>query len=157
MTIRYVLAAVLCSACAFAQEASRAGTPYTVQFTIRDANDAAAKSGRTYITQADSANARSTIRTGTKVPYQTSAGQFSYADIGVNIDTRLNERDGRLNLWAAIELSSLVERAPTPVIAQVRAETSTVVTAGKEVPVLTIDDPILQRKLRVDALVTAQK
>jgi hypothetical protein len=141
----------------WAQEPSRpADAPYTVQFTIRDANDAAAKSGRTYTTQLDAANSRSTIRTGTKVPYQ-SGGGFNYADIGVNIDTRLNDRDGRLNLYASIELSSLVERTPMPVISQVRAETSTVVTAGRETPVLTIDDPILQRKLRVDALVTAVK
>jgi hypothetical protein len=138
-------------------------TSFQVEYTIRDANDPAAKNGRHYILQTDNLNSRGTIRSGAKVPYSTgTAGavtQWSYADVGVNIDCRLYEKDGRLMMSSVFDLSSLTSTSSGggPTVNQVRNETGTVVTLGKEMTLLTIDDPLIQRKLRVDAIVSQIK
>jgi hypothetical protein len=139
-------------------------TPFQVEYTIRDANDPAAKNGRHYILQLDNMNSRGTIRSGAKVPYSTGTAngavtQWSYADVGVNIDCRLYEKDGRLMMNSSFDLSSLSSNSSGggPTVNQVRNETGTVVTLGKEMTLLTIDDPLIQRKLRVDATVSQLK
>jgi hypothetical protein len=159
-------AALLCCG-AFAQENRPPNpTPFQVEYTIRDANDPAAKNGRHYILQIDNMNSRGTIRSGAKVSYATSTTpgtgvtQWNYADVGVNIDCRLYEKEGRLMMNSTFELSSIApatQSGPGPIINQVRNETATVVTPGKEMTLLTIDDPQIQRKLRVDAVVTQIK
>jgi hypothetical protein len=134
-------------------------TPFQVEYTIRDANDQAAKTGRHYILQIDNLNSRGTIRSGAKVPYSTGTA-WNYADVGVNIDCRLYEKDGRLMMNSSFELSSIAANPGSgggPTVNQVRNETGTVVTLGKEMALLTIDDPLIQRKLRVDAVVSQLK
>jgi len=140
-------------------------TPFQIEYVIRDANDPVAKNGRHYILQIDNLNSRGSIRSGAKVPYATgttgtAVTQWNYADVGVNIDCRLYEKDGRLMMNSSFDLSSIApttQSGPGPTVNQVRTETGTVVTLGKEMTLLTIDDPQIQRKLRVDALVTQIK
>src|SRR5437667_746379 len=78
---------------------------YKVEFNIHDGSDAAAKTGRRYTIMIE-ANDKGLFRVGQKVPYatgsfQSGAGtvtpltQFNYAEIGVNIDCRINEFNGK--------------------------------------------------------------
>ena len=156
-----LLASVLMCLPLCAQDKSTTATPYQVEYTIQDANDPAAKNGRHYTLQLDNMNTRGNIRSGAKVPYATTtapnATQWSYADIGVNIDCRLWEKDGHLMMYSNFDISSITQNsqnAPTPTISQVRTETGTVVTLGKQMALLTIDDPQIPKKLRVVAVVT---
>jgi hypothetical protein len=161
-----ITAALLCCG-VFGQEIKPPNpnpTPFQVEYTIRDANDPAAKNGRHYVLQIDNMNSRGTIRSGAKVPYPTGTAngavtQWNYADVGVNIDCRLYEKDGRLMMNSSFDLSSLSSNSSGggPTVNQVRNETGTVVTLGKEMTLLTIDDPLIQRKLRVDAIVSQLK
>jgi hypothetical protein len=160
-----LLPAILICCGASAQETKSGPASFQVEYTIHDANDPAAKNGRHYLIQLDNLNSRGTIRSGAKVPYTTgtTAGavtQWSYADIGVNIDCRLYEKDGQLMMNSSFDLSSLAASTQSgagPTINQVRTDTGTVVTLGKPMALLTIDDPQIQRKLRVDAVVTQIK
>jgi hypothetical protein len=152
-------AAFLCCAALAQENKASSPTPFQVEYTIHDANDSASKNGRHYVLQIDNLNSRGTIRSGAKVPYTTGA-QWNYADIGVNIDCRLYERDGRLMMNSSFDLSSIASSAQSganPTVNQVRTETSTVVTLGKQMTLLTIDDPQIQRKLQVDTLVSQVK
>jgi hypothetical protein len=143
-------------------------SPYRVEFTIQDANDTSAKNARHYTMQIDNANGRGSIRSGSKVAYPTAmsmgaTGQpipttYSYADVGVNVDCRLTEKDGQLNLWTSVDLSAVTDTKGTvPLIGQTRGEVSTVVTPGKQATLLLIDDPQIQKRVRVDALVSPMK
>src|SRR4051794_30481281 len=143
LTMRYqiLLTTLLICLPAVAQDKkdNPTATPYQVEYTIHDANDPAAKNGRHYVLQLDNMNSRANIRSGAKVPYATTTGpnptQWNYADIGVNIDCRLLERDGRLMMNSTFDISSVSpnsQNSPTPIISQVRTETGTVVTLGKQ-------------------------
>src|SRR6266850_3541273 len=94
---------------------------YKVEFNIHDGSDAAAKTGRRYTIMIE-ANDKGTFRVGQKVPYatgsfQSGAGaagvtpltQFNYAEIGVNIDCRINEFNGKVRVKATLDLSTIVQ------------------------------------------------
>ncbi len=166
MRVHLLLPAVLFACCASAQENKPPSpTPFQVEYTIHDANDPAARDGRHYILQVDNSNSRGSVRSGAKVPYATGTAngavtQWNYADVGVNIDCRLYEKDGRLMMNSSFDLSSVAptpQSGPGPAVIQVRTETGTIVAIGKQMTLLNIDDPQMQRKLRVEALVTQIK
>jgi hypothetical protein len=160
-----LLTAVLICLPAFAQDNKERSTPtpFQVEYIIHDVSDPAAKNGRHYVLQLDNRNTRANIRSGAKAPYAISTGpngaatQWNYADIGVNIDCRLYEQEGHLMLASNFEISSLTpnsQNSPQPTISQVRTETGTVVALGKQMALLTIDDPQMPKKLKVIAIVT---
>jgi hypothetical protein len=95
---------------------------------------------------------------GTGTPAGT---QYSYADIGVNIDCRLREVAAKIAMSANIELSSVLHTgkdasgiAPNPTIAQTRIEVTTDLEPGKPTVLSTVDDPVTQRKLNIEATAT---
>jgi len=145
---------------------------YKVEFNIHDGSDAAAKTGRRYTIMIE-ANDKGIFRVGQKVPYatgsfQAGAGtgvtpltQFNYAEIGVNIDCRINEFNGKVRVKATLDLSTIVQPDnitvpfPTnPIIGQLRIEVNALVNPGKPTLVASIDDPVTLRKFDVEATVT---
>src|SRR5260370_20260768 len=77
---------------------------YKVDFTIRDTGDAGGKSGRKY-SLITSAGMKSVFRIGNRVPMATSNStgvttntQFTYVDVGVNIDCTVWEIGGKVNI-----------------------------------------------------------
>jgi hypothetical protein len=147
---------------------------YKVEFNIHDGSDAAAKTGRRYIIMIE-ANDKGVFRVGQKVPYATgsfqpgttSAGvtplvstQFNYAEIGVNIDCRINEVNSKVRVKATLDLSTVVQhdktigQIPMPIIGQLRIEVNALVNPGKPMMVASVDDPVTLRKFDVEATVT---
>ena len=148
---------------------------YRVEFNIHDGSDAAAKTGRRYTIMIE-ANDRGVFRVGQKVPYATGtfqpgvgstganplvATQFNYADIGVNIDCRINEFNGKVRVKATLDLSTVVQHdkstapvPPMPIIGQLRVEVNALVNPGKPTMVASVDDPVTLRKFDVEATVT---
>jgi len=147
---------------------------YKVEFNIHDGSDAAAKTGRRYTIMIE-ANDKGIFRVGQKVPYATgsfqpgvgSAGvtplvstQFNYAEVGVNIDCRINEMNGRIRLKATLDLSTVVQhdksigQIPMPIIGQLRVEVNALVNPGRPTLVASVDDPVTLRKFDVEATIT---
>lgn len=148
---------------------------YTVEFNIHDGGDTGAKAGRRYIMMIDG-NEKGVFRAGQKVPYATGsfqpAGgsngaapmvstQFNYAEIGVNIDCRLNDSNGKVRMKATLDMSTMSPREkgagplpPNPTIGQVRMEMNALVTPGRPTTVASIDDPVTGRKLDVQVTIT---
>lgn len=158
---------------ACAQEKSAAANDvYKVEFLIHDESDAASKAGRRYTILVEG-NERGQFRVGQKVPYITGsfqpgasvnpmvATQYNYADVGVNIDCRVNELDGRIRLRSSLELSSILPRdknaspaPPSPSIGQLKVDVNALVDPGKPTVVASIDDPVTSRHFDVAATVT---
>jgi hypothetical protein len=144
---------------------------YKVEFNIHDGSDAAAKTGRRYIIMIE-ANDKGIFRVGQKVPYATGTfqpgatgvtplTQFNYAEIGVNIDCRINEFNGKVRVKATLDLSTVVQHdksnaqiPPMPIIGQLRVEVNALVNPGKPTLVASVDDPVTLRKFDVEATVT---
>jgi hypothetical protein len=148
-----------------AQEKKESATPavYRVEFNIRDGSEAAAKAGRRYAMLIE-ANGKGTFRVGNRVPIATGGaqvGQYQYFDVGVNIECRLRESNGKVDLNADIEVSNIVEHEkgaaaipPNPTVSSIRLSVGTIVDLGKPALVASIDDPVTMRRFDVEATVT---
>jgi hypothetical protein len=132
---------------------------YKIDFTIRDTGDAGAKSGRKYsmlITE----HQKSVFRVGNRVPTATStqglSSQFTYIDVGVNIDCVIEERDSKVAIHADLDLSNAVNpnAAPNPTISQIKLVIDTTLVPGKPSVVASFDDPVTSRKFEVEATAT---
>jgi hypothetical protein len=138
---------------------------YKVEFTIRDTGDAGGKTGRKYSLLVY-AREKAVFKIGNRVPVATSSSsggmtntQFTYVDVGVNIDVSLSEEGaGRTGMHAEMDLSSAIsnEKSPgmSPTISQIRLSISTSTPPGKPTVVASFDDPVTSRKFDVEALVT---
>jgi hypothetical protein len=143
---------------------------YKVEFHIQDSADTATKGVRRYSMLID-ANSKGTFRVGNRVPYATGAflpnqggsasTQYQYADVGVNIETRLRDAGGgKIGLSADLEISAVVQKPATPAvganptISSLRIALNTVLAPGKRVSVASVDDPITMRSFDIEATVT---
>jgi hypothetical protein len=151
----------------------RAQSPeaYKVELTMRDATDASAKAGRRYVIVMDT-HGTGTFKVGSRDPvatgsFQPGAGgtginplvntQYSYVDTGVNIECRLEQVEGKLQLRADLDISSTTPPKtpiPNPSIGQLKISLTAMLTAGKRTVVASIDDPVTNRKFDVEALIT---
>ncbi|HTS65691.1 MAG TPA: hypothetical protein VMH28_26895 [Candidatus Acidoferrales bacterium] len=161
MTIRTkaILVAALLAPLAAAQ-GGRASV-YKVDFNIRDTGDAGAKTGRKYSLIVDERQ-KGVFKIGNRVPMATGGGagnmQFTYVDVGVNIECFVAEGDSKINLRTDMDLSTAVipEKNPTPnpTISQIKLNVETMLTPGKPSVVASFDDPVTSRKFDLEATVT---
>jgi hypothetical protein len=137
---------------------------FKVDFTIRDTGDAGGKTGRKYSVMVYSQN-KGVFKIGNRVPVPTGGSssvtattQFTYLDVGVNIECTVQDMGGRIGMRSDIDLSTAVtnEKTPgiAPTISQIRLSIETAIPAAKPTIVASFDDPVTSRKFDVEALVT---
>ena len=161
-TTLLLAAALLAPACAgYAQERPDTAV-YKAEFNIHDGTDAAAKNGRRY-SMVLNGTSKGVLKVGNRVPVATSStqGQYTYIDLGVNIDCDIRDQNGRLNLRANVDISTVVPPdknaasvPPNPTISQIKLNIDSGVTAGKPVVVAAFDDPVTGQKFEVQATIT---
>jgi len=157
-----VLALVAISAFgAVAQEASKpkpddhtpAVIPLRVQvvFSEYDGEKKVANLPYTFTVNADERRARpgSPIRNGVRIPVITAKDQFTYVDIGTNVDCSATlQEDGRYKLQMALERSSISSETSTsggsgtPVIRQFRVDLNPVLKDGQTIENVASTDPL---------------
>jgi hypothetical protein len=153
-------------AAAYAQDVREIGV-YKMEFTLRDSTDPLAKSGRKYSLLINGGN-KAVMKVGNRVPATTGGtggigqggGQFTYLDIGVNIECIVEERNGKYLVHADLDMSTVVpaEKSgsglPNPTISQIRISINTTLLPGKPTMVASFDDPSTARKFDVDVTLT---
>ncbi len=126
-------------------------TPLRVQviFTEYDGEKKVASLPYTFTVNADERRARpgSQIRNGVRIPVSTGKDQFTYVDIGTNIDCSATlQEDGRYKLMMSVERSSAAVgnsgETSTPVFHQLRAEMNPVLRDGQSVESIVSTDPL---------------
>jgi hypothetical protein len=114
-------------------------------------------------------DARATLKLGTKIPLVTgephptssqTPTQFTYIDVGLNLDTRLREFADGVQVSAKVEQSNVADKQTIanvlePVIRQEVLENTAVVTLGKPVMLGSLDIPGSTRHLDISLLVEA--
>jgi hypothetical protein len=115
---------------------------------------------------------RTTLKNGSRVPVATGSytvqgsaqTQFTYLDVGTNLDTTLVDQvDGMWRLKSKIEQSSVAEQHATiagveePVVRQSVMEMSTSVTLGKPQVLGTLDFAGTTRRLEIEVVMEAVK
>jgi len=139
---------------------------YKVDFTIRDTGDAGGKSGRKYSLLVNRAE-KSTFKVGNRVPVATGSQnanamvntQFTYIDVGLNIECRVAETGSKLALHADLDISTAVmpektNPVPNPTISSIRLNIDTTVPAGKPTVIASFDDPVTGRKFDIDVAIS---
>ena len=159
-----LLAAVLAPLAAVAQPA-RSSTVWKADFTIKDTGDAGGKTGRKYSLVINDRQ-KSVFKVGNRTPVATAVmgtgvvtanTQFTYVDIGVNIECTVAEQNGMVGMHTDLDLSGAVaDRNPTgnPTISQIKLAIDTTLTPGKPTIVAAFDDPVTSRRFEVEATVT---
>lgn len=118
-----ILALAIAGGAGFAQtpEAPKTAEPsrfYKLEFVVKEVEGGKVLNARSYSTQV-AADARdgAAIRAGTKMPIPMDGPnrQFTYTDLGVNIDCR-NIRDSprEISLFVSAQISSLPSESATP-------------------------------------------
>lgn len=85
--------------------------------------------------------------------------QFTYVDVGVNIDCFVQRVGAKVLLRGSLDLSNATDGPSmggvrNPTIRQTRLDLHTSIEFGKPTVVASIDDPITARKLQVEATIT---
>lgn len=156
------------------KESAPASPLYKVEIDIHDTGDADARTDRRYTMLLDDSR-KGVFRVGNKVPVASgsfqpgvgSAGavvntQYTYLDIGVNIECTVHEVGGKVSLRGGLDLSTVVKHdgapgaanLPNPTIGQTKLEIEATIELGRPTVVAAIDDPVTARKLQVEATVT---
>lgn len=148
-----------------AQEAKDAGPPtYKVEFDFRDAAAPPGQAARHY-TLLIQANHKAVLKAGSRIPVVTaSAGggtEYTYIDVGVNIECTVGDGNGKAVMHGNLDLSSASQPQTganaanqNPIVGQTRLELETSVALGKPTVIASIDDPATMHKLQVEATVT---
>lgn len=142
---------------------------YKVEFNIRDGSAAANKPSLHYSLLTE-LNRKAVFRVGNRVPVVTGSlqpgtgvnTQYTYLDIGVNIECIISDVNGKIAMHGNIDLSTVVEHdaaahganPPNPTVGQTRLELDTAIQPNKPTVIASIDDPTDLRHFQVEATVT---
>ena len=151
-------------------EVDRPKKTYRLTYTITEF-DQGKRIGTQHFSMVVVSGQRTTLKQGSKVPvatgtYNTSGAtsqtQFTYLDVGINIDATVNESPTGVRLRSKEEQSGIAESATIaqveePVIRQSVLEGTSIVSLGKPLILGSLDVPGSTRHLDIEAVVEVVK
>ena len=164
VSVWLMAAALLAPGLAVHAQSMRDGSVYKVDFNIRDSGDAGAKNGRKYSMVLNS-GVKGVFKVGNRVPTATGVvngaalnTQFTYVDVGMNVEAYVSEQGARIAMHASLDVSTAVPAAKdapvqNPTISQIKVEMDTSVAPGKPSVVAAFDDPVTGRKFDVEVTI----
>lgn len=140
---------------------------YRVDFALSEFADGKKVNTRTYTVTARE-DEMNKLRSGARYPIAAGTGtdakstSFQYLDIGVSIDCRVVERDGYLELNAAIDSSGIswpegadAHGLPNePVISQMKSDIRSLIRPGTPTMISSMEDPASKHRFQVDVTAT---
>ena len=130
---------------------------YRLDFSINELEDGKTINSRKYSLNLN-ANDSNEIKIGTRVPVESKHEEFQYLDIGTSIWSKLQMRNGQLELAVRAETSNFATpdqaHDTRPVIRQFKINGSTLVTLGKPMMIGSVDDPNSKRQFQLEVTVT---
>ncbi len=154
-----------------AQESAAESASYRVEITLHETGARGPEATRQYV-MVTSPGASASVRLGQRIPYARSVSapsqaepQYFYADRGVSVECRVSAANvpSRVNLVLRLDFSDPVfgEKRPElggpgPSNDTVQLLFPAVVPLGTKSLIGSVDDPVLERRLAVEALVTRQ-
>jgi type II secretory pathway component GspD/PulD (secretin) len=145
------------------RELDRPRKTYRLTYTLRDLDDNK-QVGIQHFSLLVVSGARTTLRNGSRLPIVTSSSgssangsgsEFTYVDVGLNVDVSLDESASGVRLRTKLERSSAVEDKSIagiqqPLIRQTVLEGTSILTQGKPVVLGSLDIPGSTRHLDVE-------
>jgi hypothetical protein len=141
-------------------------TPLRVQvvFTEYDGDKKVSSLPYSFTVNADERRARpgSQIRNGARIPISTGKDQFTYIDIGTNVDCSATlQEDGRYKLQMVLERSSISPESSSgstnPIVRQFKADMNPVLKDGQSIESIVSTDPLNGHVYRVSVTLNVAK
>jgi hypothetical protein len=131
---------------------------YHLDFVIKEVDGGKVINSRSYSTMISTGAHAGSIRTGSKVPYQTGnpGNPHEYLDVGVNIDCRsARELNNQLWLWVTADVSNLAPGQPPaggspPLLRQNSWSSDLILPLRKPTVIFSSDDPTSTHKMQVE-------
>ena len=129
---------------------------FQLDFVLKELEDGKVASSRNYSMMVSAVNNNGSIRAGDKVPVTTksgSASEFTYLDVGVNIDCRgVMESQGKLHLTVTADISTVApdSNASRPVIRSTKWTSGVDVPYRKSTVLFSSDDASSKRRLQLE-------
>ena len=172
ISIALVAAALLLPQLPAGAQDKPGGTPtYKVDFNIHDGSGTAR--GARHYTLLTESGRKATFKVGNRVPAASGSfqpgnaaplvnTQFTYLDIGVNIECVVGEMSGKIMLHGSLDLSSVAPAgdaarpggSSNPTLVQTKVDLDTAIDLGKPTTIASIDDPVTTRQFQVEATIT---
>ena len=137
------------------QEAALDLNNYRVKYKVDELENGKAVNSRSY-TMMVKTGSSSTVRIGSRVPYNAGGNTYTYANVGMNIDCQLKQQEGQLIVHTKIDMSSVQGKAyeSNPVFGSFQVENNAVVNLGKPEFVGSADDMSSNRHYVIEVTVT---
>ena len=141
---------------------------YRISYTITE-SDGGKRLGTQHFSMVVVSGQRTTLKEGSKVPVSTGSyssgnsttqSQFTYLDVGINLDATVDESSIGVRLRSKEEQSSIAESAvgpQDPIVRQSVLEGTSIVSLGKPLILGSLDVPGSTRHLDIEAVVEAIK
>ena len=160
MLNRYAFAAILIATTCFGQEKppEEPAKFYKLEFVVKQVSDGKVTNSRTYTTSAKSGpRGGGSIRTGDKVPVETGpSAQFTYVDVGVNIDIgSIAQAGSEIALHVTADISSTDNGSGShPIIRQTRWSSDVIVPLRKPTILFTSDAVASKSQMQLELTAT---
>jgi hypothetical protein len=140
-------------------------TIYRVRYRVNEVENGKTINSRSYTLMAQPGKTMS-LRIGSRVPYSVYelgkgvAHSFNYSNVGMDIDSTIDEQDGYLLVHTKLDMSTLATKEPQsspdhpPVFNQLRLVDTTSATLGKPAFVGATDDVASNRHYVIEVTVT---
>lgn len=136
---------------------------YKLEIVLKELEAGKVVASRNYVmATAFPANSNASVRTGDKVAVPTATGaansQFTYMDIGVNIDCRITSASAaEIGLHVAADISSVADNKGSslpPTIVQTRLNGDAIVPFRKPITVFSVDGASSKRQTQLEITAT---
>ncbi len=135
---------------------------YRFEFVVRELEDGKRIDSRSYMVSGRSGETAQ-IRVGTRVPVSTGGANFTYENVGINIDCRPQEIESSVLLGTHFEASSVIAASEAgmppehPVFRHVTASFASIVQPGKPTVIGMLDDVTTKRRYEIEVTATKVK
>ena len=161
LTLIAVLLAVPCFPQTAENKPEEPAKYFRLDFTVKELDGGKVVNARTYSTSLSNQKGDSgSIRTGDRVPVLSAKEQYTYLDVGVNIDCNsLKEVGSQLAIHVTADVSSFSSDAPAapptpPLIRQNRWSSTVVVPLKKPVIIFSSDGASTKRQTQLELTAT---
>ena len=154
--ILFTLAAGTCLA---QSDSPKPAKYFNLDFVVKELEGGKTTNTRSYSMTVSTESGTSVIRTGDKVPVQSAEGQYTYVDVGVNIDCRgvHADVDGQLVLSVSAEISSVATNTSHPLIRQNKWSSNVMLALRKPTVVFSSDGVTGKGQMQLEMTATPIK
>jgi hypothetical protein len=132
---------------------------YRLDYVLRESDSGKVINQRSFTNTGSSGPQMWKIRSGTRLPTLRN-NEVNYIDVGVNIDSRLQEVGDTLALEVNADITSAADNGGTtapPVLRQARANCETVISVGKPALLFAVDDPASKHRFELEVTAFREK